>query len=65
MSEILTAHLDLPATTSDLRKLAIGTVVYLTGRVFTARERVYQHAIDDGAGMPASKQALGAANFHC
>jgi L(+)-tartrate dehydratase beta subunit len=65
MSEILTAHLDLPATTSDLRKLAIGTVVYLTGRVFTARERVYQHAIDDGAGMPASKQMLGAANFHC
>jgi L(+)-tartrate dehydratase beta subunit len=65
MSEILTAHLDLPATTSDLRKLSIGTVVYLTGRVFTARERVYQHAIDDGAGMPAGKQALGAANFHC
>jgi L(+)-tartrate dehydratase beta subunit len=65
MSEILTAHLELPATTSDLRKLAIGTVVYLTGRVFTARERVYQYAIDDGAGMPAGKQTLGGANFHC
>jgi L(+)-tartrate dehydratase beta subunit len=65
MSEILTAHLDLPATTSDLRKLAIGTVVYLTGRVFTARERVYQHAIDDGAGMPAGQQTLGVTNFHC
>jgi L(+)-tartrate dehydratase beta subunit len=65
MTEIVTAHLDLPATTADLRKLAIGTVVYLTGRVFTARERAYQHAIEDGAGMPAGKDALGAVNFHC
>jgi L(+)-tartrate dehydratase beta subunit len=65
MTDIVTSHLDLPATTADLRKLAIGTVVYLTGRVFTARERVYQHAIEDGAGMPASREALGAVNFHC
>jgi L(+)-tartrate dehydratase beta subunit len=65
MSEIRTAHLELPAATADLRQLAIGTVIYLTGRVFTARERVYQHAIDDGAGMPAGKNALGAVNFHC
>lgn len=65
MAEIVTAHLDLPAATSDLRRLAIGTVVYLTGRVFTARERVYQHAIEDGAGMPASREALGTVNFHC
>jgi L(+)-tartrate dehydratase beta subunit len=64
-SKIPTMHLDLPAATADLRKLAIGTVVYLAGRVFTARERVYQHAIEDGAGMPAGKDALGAVNFHC
>ena len=30
-----TVHLDLPARTDDLRELEIGTVVYLTGRVFT------------------------------
>jgi L(+)-tartrate dehydratase beta subunit len=65
MSEIVTTHLNLPATAADLRGLAIGTVVYLTGRVFTARERVYQHAIEDGAGMPAGKEALGTVNFHC
>jgi L(+)-tartrate dehydratase beta subunit len=65
MSEIVTAQLDLPATTADLRKFTIGTVVYLTGRVFTARERVYQHAIEDGAGMPAGRETLGAVNFHC
>lgn len=60
-----TVHLNLPASTEDLRKLEIGSVAYLTGRVFTAREGVYKHAIEDGAGMPASREALGLANFHC
>jgi L(+)-tartrate dehydratase beta subunit len=57
--------LRLPAGTDDLRALAIGTIVYLTGRIFTAREGAYKHAIDDGAGMPASPEELGRANFHC
>jgi L(+)-tartrate dehydratase beta subunit len=63
--KIVTVHLNLPAATVDLRRLTLGTVVYLNGRVFTARERVYQHAIEDGAGMPASREALGRVNFHC
>ena len=62
---IVTAHIDLPAATADLRNLALGTVVYLSGRVFTARERAYQHAIEEGAGMPAAQDALGRVNFHC
>jgi L(+)-tartrate dehydratase beta subunit len=62
---IATAHINLPATTAELRRFALGTVVYLTGRVFTAREGVYKHAIEDGAGMPASREALGRVNFHC
>ena len=57
--------LKLPAATEDLRRLEIGTVAYLTGRIFTAREGAYKHAIEDGAGMPASKDALGLVNFHC
>ena len=40
-------------------------MAYLTGRIFTAREGVYKHAIEGGAGMPASKEALGLVNFHC
>ena len=58
-------HLNLPASTSDLRALEIGSVAYLTGRLFTAREGVYKRAVEDGAGMPASREALGLANFHC
>jgi len=65
MAALKTVQLELPATTDDLRKLEIGTVVYLTGRVFTAREGAYKHAIEDGAGMPAAQEALGSANFHC
>ncbi len=60
-----TVHLTLPASTDALRGLEIGNVVYLTGRVFTAREGVYKRAIEDGAGMPASREALGIVNFHC
>ena len=65
MAVLKTIHLDLPARTGDLRNLEIGSVAYLTGRVFTAREGVYKRAIEDGAGMPAGKDALGLVNFHC
>src|SRR5215471_12927191 len=65
MASIKTAHLELPVSTQDLRALEIGTVVYLTGRIFTAREGVYKRAIEDGIGMPASRAELGTANFHC
>lgn len=61
-STIKTVTLDLPASSEDLRKLEIGTVVYLNGRVFTAREGVYKMAVDDGKPLPAD---LGSANFHC
>src|SRR2546430_16620712 len=65
MAELKTVHLDLPASASDLRNLELGSVVYLKGRLFTAREGVYKRAIEDGAGMPAGKDALGIVNFHC
>jgi L(+)-tartrate dehydratase beta subunit len=58
-------ELALPAATGALRGLELGTVVYLTGRVFTAREGVYKRAIEDGFGMPAPPDELGRANFHC
>ena len=65
MSTLKTVHLKLPASTADLRGLEIGSVAYLTGRVFTAREGAYKRAIGDGFGMPADRDALGITNFHC
>jgi L(+)-tartrate dehydratase beta subunit len=64
-ASLKTVHLKLPASTADLRGLEIGSVVYLSGRVFTAREGVYKRAIEDGFGMPASREELGLVNFHC
>jgi L(+)-tartrate dehydratase beta subunit len=60
-----TVQLKLPASTADLRGLEIGSVAYLSGRLFTAREGVYKRAVEDGVGMPASPDVLGRANFHC
>ncbi len=60
-----TVNLTLPAATADLRALEIGTVVYLTGRVFTAREGVYKRAVEDGTGLPVPPAEMGTANFHC
>ncbi len=65
MAQLKTIHLELPAGTDDLRNLEIGAVAYLSGRVFTAREGVYKRAIEDGIGMPASRDVLGLVNFHC
>ena len=65
MSDLKKVHLKLPASTEDLARLEIGSVVYLTGRLFTAREGVYKHAIEEGAGMPGSPEEIGTANFHC
>jgi L(+)-tartrate dehydratase beta subunit len=60
-----TVHLQLPASTADLEALEIGTVVYLTGRLFTAREGVYKRAVEDGLGLPVPSAEMGTANFHC
>jgi L(+)-tartrate dehydratase beta subunit len=60
-----TVQLTLPATTADLATLEIGTVVYLTGRIFTAREGVYKRAVEDGEGLPTTRENMGSANFHC
>ncbi len=65
MPDLKAVQLNLPPRTEDLRRLEIGSVAYLNGRVFTAREGVYKHAIGDGAGMPADQTTLGVANFHC
>ena len=62
---IKTVELRLPATRDDLARLEIGTVVYLTGRVFTAREGVYKRAVEDGVPLPAPPEEMGTANFHC
>ena len=65
MASLKTVHLQLPAKPQDLAALELATVVFLTGRLYTAREGVYKKAVEEGAGLPAPPEELGFANFHC
>lgn len=64
-STLKTVTLELPASRDDIAQLELGTVVYLSGRIFTAREGVYKRAVEDGHGLPATPDMMGSANFHC
>ncbi|MEQ1730843.1 MAG: fumarate hydratase, partial [Vicinamibacterales bacterium] len=62
MTTLKTVELTLPAQTADLRRLEIGNVVYLSGRVHTAREGVYKRAVEERCNVPSD---IGTASFHC
>ena len=55
MSDLKTVNLTLPATTGDLRELEIGSVAYLSGRLFTGRE----------GGASSNRPALGRCSLDC
>ena len=44
--ELKVFHINLPATTEDITKLELGSAVYLTGVIYTAREGVYKKVLD-------------------
>ncbi len=50
-----------PLSQEDVQKLVAGDVVYLSGRVYTARDKA--HALMHSKGCPLSLQ--GAALYHC
>jgi len=60
-----TVRLNLPVKHDDLINLEIGTVVYLDGVIYTAREGVYKKVLEDGASIPLDLPTIGNANFHC
>jgi len=60
-----TVRLTTPVKTEDLKGLEIGTVVYLTGRVYTGREGVYTKVVDEGEDLPVDLSEIGNVNFHC
>lgn len=54
-------HLHTPLSEKDVRMLAAGDVVYLSGIIYSARDKV--HALIRKSGSPVSLQ--GAAIYHC
>jgi len=60
-----TVRLKLPVRAEDLAALEIGSVVYLDGVIYTAREGVYKKVLQEGADLPAEVTELSNVNFHC
>ena len=60
-----TVRLKVPVTPQDLAGLEIGTIVYLDGVIYTAREGVYKKVLEDGASLPEGLVDTSNANFHC
>lgn len=57
--------LRLPVRAEDVARLEVGSVAYLNGAVYTAREGVYRKVLEEGAALPAGLTRASNANFHC
>ena len=58
-------HLSLPADAEAIAALKLGSVVYLDGIVYTAREGVYQRVLNEGHPLPQELGKISNVNFHC
>ncbi len=57
--------LDLPASPEAIAELQMGSIVYLNGIVYTAREGVYDRILNGGDELPAGLASSSNVNFHC
>ncbi len=57
-------HFDLPVSTEKIRKLNVGDIIYVTGKIFTARDEAHHMMLEkdkDSLDFNPSEMAL----FHC
>ena len=57
--------LELPASPEAIAGLEVGSIVFLNGIVYTAREGVYERVMAQGHKVPDALASLSNANFHC
>ena len=57
--------LDLPARPEDIAALRLGSIVYLNGIVYTAREGVYDRILNGDEKLPIDLNNTSNVNFHC
>ena len=60
-----TVRLSTHASAEEISALRLGTVVYLDGVVYTAREGVYKRVLEEGASLPLDLASTSKVNFHC
>ena len=58
-------RLTLPASPEDIAGLELGSIVFLDGVVYTAREAVYKRVLKDGHPLPEGLRETSNVNFHC
>lgn len=58
-------RLTLPATPEAIAGLEMGTIAFLTGVVYTAREGVYNRIMAEGHALPPDLTSISNVNFHC
>jgi L(+)-tartrate dehydratase beta subunit len=63
--KLKTVRLRTPVTPEAIAGLEIGNVVYLDGVVYTGREGVYKHVLEQGAALPEGLASTSNVNFHC
>ena len=63
--KLKSVRLTTPVREEDLRSIEIGTVVFLDGIIYTAREGVYGRILDQGETPPIEFSKLTNVNFHC
>ena len=57
-------HLKLPADKEEIKKLKIGDIVYVTGKIFTARDEAHQMMLEkEKNSLPFNPSEM--ALFHC
>jgi tartrate/fumarate subfamily iron-sulfur-dependent hydro-lyase beta chain len=57
-------HFDLPVSTEKIRKLKVGDIIYVTGKLFTARDEAHHMMLEkdkDSLPFKPSEMAL----YHC
>lgn len=58
-------RLQTPVSEEDLKSLEIGSVVFLDGLIYTAREGVYERYLNKGEKPEVDFTKLTNVNFHC
>mgnify|MGYP000280101017 CR=1 FL=1 len=63
--KLKTVRLQTPVTPEALAELEIGSVAFLDGMLYTAREGVYEKVLNKGETPPVDFTKLTNVNFHC
>ena len=58
-------NINIPASDEDISQLTLGSVVYLNGIIYTAREGVYDRILSGTDQLPVGLTNKTNANFHC